>query len=554
MKKKIVTLFNIKIGFCLTIFMSAAGLTSAQKITQDEVNAYLKNLPFKMEEIKLPSFSNKIFNVLDNGAVPDGQTLNTEAINKTIKTCSEAGGGTVLIPSGLWLTGPIEMHNNVNLHLNKGALVVFSPNHNLYPIVDPPKRGMNPESPINGYNLKNIAITGEGIFDGSGNSWRPVKKEKMTEKQWNELIKSGGVVNSEGTVWWPSEEAMNGEAFIKKLKKSKKEITAEDLEPAVDYLRPYMVLLIECENVLIDGVTIKNSPKFALYPNWCNNVVVNNVKVNNEWWAQNGDGIDISSCKNVLVSNCTVTAGDDGICMKSSDDKEIKNPTLENVVIQDCIVYHGHGGFVIGSNVDGGMKNIYVNNCSFIGTDIGLRFKSARDRGALVEDVYINNIRMKDIKDEAILFNTYYENESGEKMEHEVTATTPHFERFYIDSVFCLNAAQAVAVAGLPEMPINHITIKNSFISAKKGFYSKYADDFVVDNVKINSEKDPVFNVNQSSNFELNKISFLNETKIFMKLSGEKTGSIKIRNTDLTGLANPLIFSEEIKKDAVNIY
>ena len=135
------------------------------------------------------------------------------------------------------------------------------------------------------------------------------------------------------------------------------------------------------------NVTIQNSPMFALHPIQCENVIMRNVKINNDWWAQNGDGIDINSCDNVLVYKCTVTAGDDAICMKADDGKK-KPPVLHNVVIADCIVYNGHGGFVIGSGTNGGIKNISVKNCNFIGTDIGLRFKSARDRGGLVREYF----------------------------------------------------------------------------------------------------------------------------------------------------------------------
>ena len=282
-------------------------------------------------------------------------------------------------------------------------------------------------------------------------------------------------------------------------------------------MRPYMVVLINCKNILLDGPTFKNSPKFTIVPYRSENVIIRNVKVNNEWWAQNGDGIDVSACKNVLLYNCTVTAGDDAICMKSSGKSQ--EPLLQNVVIADCIVYHGHGGFVIGSNIDGGMKNISVKNCTFIGTDIGLRFKSAVGRGGIVENVYIDSINMKNIVNEAILFNTYYEQKG--KSPSINNERLPVFRNFYINNVICNGAEQAINIAGLPQMPVQSINISNSFFSSEKGFESLYAKDFHLDNIRILSSTGPVITLDKSNYFSFNKIKFPEAAKTFMLLKGE---------------------------------
>ena len=209
-------------------------------------------------------------------------------------------------------------------------------------------------------------------------------------------------------MWYPSEVAMNGDKNLVQFKKDKKKLTAEDLLPLRDAMRPRLVSLLYCKRVLIDGVTFENSPSFAFNPNFCEDMVIRNVKVNNEYWAQNGDAIDIGSSKNVLLYKSTITAGDDGICMKASVVKNAIGAVLQNVVIADCVVYHAHGGFVTGSNTNGGMHNIYVRNCDFVGTDVGLRFKSARGKGGLVDNIFIKDIFMKDIVTQAILINTYY--------------------------------------------------------------------------------------------------------------------------------------------------
>lgn len=410
--------------------------------------------PFDMPAIQLPSFRNDTVNIKDFGAIGDGTTMNTAAISKAIDKCAVEGGGTVLIPAGLWLTGPISMQSNINLHAAKGALIIFSRNHADYPL---DRQGRSAISPIYGENLQNIAFTGEGIYDGAGDTWRPAKKDKFTESQWKE-ISANGTIDKNGIVW------------------------PKGVDPNRD-LRPYMVLLSKCNHVLFDGPTFQNSPKFVIMPRSCNELTLRNLKVLNEWSAQNGDGIDISGCKNVRISNCLVNVGDDGICMKSSG--KSKDAALQNVVITDCTVYHAHGGFVIGSNTDGGMHNIFVNNCNFMYTDVGLRFKSARDRGGLVDNIFINNIYMKDIQNEAILFDTYYENKAAgnSNVQPTVTDKTPHFCKFTIENVYCNGAKQAIKISGLPEMPVEDITFTNVKISAKKGYTEQFAKDIKKNNV-----------------------------------------------------------------------
>jgi polygalacturonase len=537
--------------FFLFIF-GASNSISAQSDLQAEVNAYLQNLPFKMLPIKAPVFQDKTFNISGYGAVGDGQTLNTTAIRNAIEACAGAGGGSVIIPKGLWLTGPIELKSNVNLHADRGALIIFTPDHKEYPIIKFPHRGFEVASPIYGADLENVALTGDGIFDGAGDTWRPVKKAKTTESQWKSLLKSGGVVDDKGTMWWPTKEAMDGAEFIKNLKKNKKKLSAEDFLPARDFLRPNMIFLINCKNVLIDGITVKNTPKFSLYPTLCDNLIIRDVKVNNEWWAQNGDGIDINTSKNVLVCKCTVNAGDDGICMKSSNYGNTGEPLLQNIVIRDNTVYHAHGGFVIGSNIDGGIKNIYVENCDFVNTDVGLRFKSARGRGAVAEDIYISNIYMKDISNEAILFDTYYEqkaNRSDEKF--PVNERTPVFKNFFMNNIYCEGARQAVLVMGLPEMPVQGINITNSVISAGKGFSSKFAEGFTLENVRILPEIGNVFSLNESSNFVIDNGYCPPGTNVFMSVEGKGSVNIKIVKTDLSGAKSAVEYGADADHNSV---
>ncbi len=539
------------------ILLITGSLSVTRQHAQETINmnAFLEDIPFSMPDIELPSFPENSFNIVDFGASGDGQTLNTDAFDKAIGACHAAGGGRIVVPAGIWLTGPIRFMSNVNLHLEQNALILFSRDHDDYPVIqNPVNKSYTVSPPIYGFSLENIAITGQGILDGSGETWRPVKKMKTTESQWKKLLASGGVVSSDGKIYWPTREAMEGEAYLKNLrKKDRTTLTAKDYEPARDYMRPYMVVFYKCNRVLFDGPTFRNSPKFVLYPTFCQNMVIRNIKVFNEWWAQNGDGIDLSGGKNILVSNCLVSVGDDAICMKSSKSKNYhEDPVLQNVIIKGCEVYHGHGGFVIGSNTDGGMRNIAVMNCTFVTTDVGLRFKSSRGRGGLVENIYIRDIFMKDIVREAILFNTYYDtSEDDRDVVFEVNERTPRFQKFHISNVSCNGANQAVKILGLPEMPVQEITFENITISAKTGFESRDARNIVMNNMTIIPEEGPVYQLDDSSDFSMENIRSPSENLVFMKLEGKQTANIQIINSDSDSSKKVFSFGQEVKENAV---
>ncbi len=557
---------SIHVFVAATVSLAFFSVASAQETSRlsasvkDEVEKYTTNLPFEMPAIRLPDFPDRSFDVMDYGAIGDGHSMNTGAIQKAIDACSAAGGGTVLVPAGLWLTGPIQVKSNVNLHLDKGAVVEFSRDHRDYPVMSVPGRGWIVESPILGVGLENVAITGPGLVDGSGISWRPVKNDKVSPTLWKKLLKSGGIVTPDGTMWWPSNEAAGGEQYLKNLRgtKNKNQMTAEDFLPARDFMRPILVLLVNCNRVLLDGPTFEDSPSYALYAHSCEDLVVRNLKINNEYWAQNSDGIDISSSKNVLVYKCTVTAGDDGICMKSSPDKRSGEPALKNIVIADCVVYHAHGGFVIGSNTDGGMENIYVKNCDYIGTDIGLRFKSARGRGGLVKNIYVDDVYMKDIVNEAILFDTYYNGsgpgEGGPPQSitaQAVNDKTPIFQNFYIDSVFCDGAKQAVRVAGLPETLIHDVTISNSYIAADKGFESSLASGFTLKNVQIIPQKGNIYSLSESKDFVIEKGFCPKGTDVFLYVAGKNSSNIRLNGMDISPAKIPIKYGDGADSSAV---
>ena len=408
-----------------------------------------------MPEVALPAIdSTHIFNIADYGAVGDGRTLNTEAIAKAIAACAQAGGGEVIIPPGLWVTGPIRMVSHMNLVIERGALVQFTRDLSQYPMG---------AYPVYAHDLEDVAITGSGIMDGGGDAWRPVKQEKTTEAQWKELLAKGGTLTDKGKIWWPPG-------------------TSKDSQ------RPYMIYFDHCQRVLLQGVTFRNSPKFVIYPTHCRDLTLRDVNVFNEWWAQNGDGIDISASTNVLLYRCNVSAGDDGICLKSSG---TDTPLVQNVVIAACNVYHAHGGFVIGSNTDGGIRNVYVADCNYVGTDVGIRVKSNAGRGGLVRDIYIDRIFMSDIAHDAISFDTYYEDSPAGSDPNKRTAPipgkTPVFTDFHISHVYCLGAAKAISLTGLPQSPVRRIFFDHVVITAGEGLTTKDANEIELKDVTLHT-------------------------------------------------------------------
>jgi polygalacturonase len=533
----------VRVSFLSFVFIAMALTLFAQ--SKDAFD-----FPQTMPQVLHPSLKKDTFNIVKYGAKNDGVFLNTAAINNAINDCNKKGGGVVVIPAGFWLTGPIVLKSNVNLHLQKNALLQFSSDFNQYPLVEGNWEGapqMRNQSPISATKATNIAITGFGIVDGNGDAWRMVKKDKLTETQWKKKVESGGVLSADKKTWYPSEKSfkgstMNGAGVIKPEK------TMADYEAVKDFLRPNMVVLTSCDKVLLEGVTFQNSPAWNLHPLMTTNLTVRNVYAKNPWYAQNGDGIDVESCSNVLIESSTFDVGDDGICIKSGRDEAGRKrgmPT-QNLIVRNCTVYHAHGGFVIGSEMSGGVKNMFVSNCSFIGTDIGLRFKTNRGRGGIVENVFIKNINMKDIAAEAILFDMYYEAKdpvvlAGERREPPkvqtlpVTEATPQFRNFFVKDVVCDGAEKAIFIRGIPEMNVQNVYLKDMVLQAKEGIDFTEASGIHLNNIKlITKNTNPVATIHNSQDITLDNISYPDNTKLLFDIQGEKAKNIVVSKTDVS--------------------
>lgn len=491
------------------------------------VSSLYEGVEFAMPQVREPLIPARSVSVTDFGAVSGGQVLNSVAFAAAIEAVTAQGGGKVVIPPGIWLTGPIRLKSNLELHAQAGALILFSTDKTLYPLVETSFEGLNTWrclSPLYGKDLENIAFTGKGVWDGSGDAWRFVKKSKLTDSQWQKLVASGGVLNDRKNEWYPSEQfrqaALHADMNVPTHLRTK-----EEFEAIKDFLRPVMVSLVHCKRVLIDGPTFQNSPAWCIHPLMVEELTVRNITVRNPWYSQNGDGIDIESCKNVVLTHSSFDVGDDAICIKSGKDRDGRERGIpaENIIIRDCVVYHGHGGVTVGSEMSGGVKNMHVSNCTFIGTDVGLRFKSNRGRGGVVENIHISKIQMTDIPTQAISFDLYYGGKSvAEMLEEEgsqvtttampVTGETPRFKDIFIREVTCKGALQAVFLQGLPEMNLENILLENILMEADKGMTCTDAKGVTLRKVTFITRERPVIELINSSDVTTEELSLAGET------------------------------------------
>ena len=411
------------------------------------------------------------------GASPSGIKLNTVLINKTIEKLNANGGGTLFFPAGKYLTGAIKLKSNITIELEAGATLLFSDNFDDYlPYVEMRHEGimMKSFSPlIYAVDAENITIKGEGKIDGQGKKW------------WDEFfrviidLKNNGKrdINKYQTMW----DQVNDAKVIGS------EIN-EDYSEALQrrFFRPPFIQPIRCKNVRIEGITIVNSPFWTVNPEFCENVSVDRVTIANPL-SPNTDGINPESCRYVHISNCHISVGDDCITLKSGRDLQARNLNApnENITITNCTMLAGHGGVVIGSEMSGGVKKVVISNCVFDGTDRGIRIKSTRGRGGVVEDIQINNIVMRNIQEEAIVLDMLYS-----KMPIEpVTDRTPIFRNINISNVTGSDVLIPIKIRGLEESPISNITLTNINIDGKQKSVFQNCTNIKMKDVYVNGEE-----------------------------------------------------------------
>lgn len=464
------------------LILTALTIVSILSAKAEDYSKHYQNLPVELKQVVSFDIPDNTVSIADFGGVGDGVALNTEAFRKAISALTKKGGGRLVVPQGVWLTGPIVLKDNIDLHIERNAIVLFSPDKSLF--VDAEGKSSRCDPGIKASKRKNIAITGEGIIDGNGAQWRPVKRSKVSDTEWKRFAAIGGVERQNGALWYPWD-----------VKAGYKNIadTPENQEKS----RQDLIRLTDCENILIEGVTVQNSPRFHIHPCNSKNIIIDGITVRCPWNAQNGDAIDLSDCHQALIVNSVVDAGDDGICMKSGKAKATALVNgCEDILIEDNTVFHAHGGFVIGSEDITGMKRIVVRRCRFSGTDTGLRFKSGIGRGGKTEDIHISDIVMNDITDEAIVFQCDYVDRpagsEGKKAKTSGSEFVPEFTDIHISNVVCRGAKTAIKAKGIEGMNCIHdIEIANStIVYTSKGAYIDEATAKVkLSNVNIVEDK-----------------------------------------------------------------
>lgn len=427
------------------------------------------------------------YDITQFGAVADGKTYAGHAIQSAIDAAGAAGGGTVLVPPGTFLTGSLVLRSNVSLHLEPGSRLLGTGNPEHYPLwrsrwEGDAHDGQPGRAPmIGGEGLRNVAITGRGTIDGAG--------------QW----------------WWKNMKTMS--------------------PPNV---RPTLIRFVDCYNLRIEGITVTNSPSWTVTPLACDNVTINGITVINPPDSPNTDGINPDSCRNVRISDCHIDVGDDCITIKSGKetDNRRKYQACENITITNCTLLHGHGGVVIGSEITGSVRNIAISNCVFIGTDRGIRIKARRGRGGVVEDIRASNLVMDGVLC-PIVVNLFYG--CGAWGDRKVTDTgpmpvnegTPRFRRFRFSNITARRVKFAAAyVLGLPEMFVEDMVISDCSLyldpdntlagepamasvvakHCRAGLIARNVDQLVLRNVDVSHQIGPAFSVENGRNVQLRGI------------------------------------------------
>ncbi|HEX8922960.1 MAG TPA: glycoside hydrolase family 28 protein [Pyrinomonadaceae bacterium] len=428
-------------------------------------------VPAILKRIKPPVFPRRDFPLTRFGAVGDGKTDCTESFRKAIEACHKAGGGRIVVPAGSFLTGAIHLKSNVNLHLVKEATIKFSQDTKKYlPLVFTRWEGMelmNYSSFIYAFEQQNIAITGEGTLDGQGDQehWWPWKgtaqhgwkkgdpDQKKARRALEEMVEKGT----------PVHERVFGEGH---------------------YLRPQFIQPYRSKNVLIEGVTIKNSPMWEIHPVLCENVTVRGVKIITH--GPNNDGCDPESCIDVLIKDCYFDTGDDCIAIKSgrnADGRRLNAPS-QNIIIQNCRMKNGHGGVTVGSEISGGVRNVFAEDCRLDSPNLdhALRVKNNRMRGGLLENLYFRNIEVGQVAHAVITIDFNYE--EGAKGKH-----TPVVRNFVVENLRSGKSKYALDVQGFQDAPIYNLRLKDcTFESVAKGSVVANLKDPVLQNVRINGQ------------------------------------------------------------------
>ncbi len=456
--------FVAAISFLLAVIMISLGSRPASAGNREEAARGWNLAPQILKRIVPPKLSDRNYVVTDYGAVSGGKILCTEAFAKAIDACSKAGGGHVIVPKGVFLTGAIHLKNNVDLHISEGAVVRFSTNPQDYlPLVHARWQGitlMNYSPLIYAYGRENIALTGKGLLDGQadGQHWWPWKKLSNEPNSWPLLEK----YNDEKA---PLKDRVFGPGH---------------------YLRPTFVEFYRCKNVLIKDVHLENSPFWFLHPVLCTNVTIDGVETNAS--GPNTDGCDPESCTDVVVQHCVFNTGDDCIAIKSgrnNDGRRVDVPA-KDMIIRDCTMRDGHGGVSIGSEITGGAEDIFIENCNMSSPDLdqALRLKSNKKRGGVIQNIYARNIKVGQVKVSILRVNLNYDPPEAKGYSYY-----PVVRNVFVDNLTSQKSEYGLFLTGLPQSKIQNIVLNDCKLDGvKKGNNVSYATGLKFRNVTINGK------------------------------------------------------------------
>lgn len=468
--------------------------------------------------------------VLDKGADPAGSVKCTKIISDIITDLSAKGGGTVFFPAGTYLTGPIIMKSNITLWLDAGAVVKFSDDFDDYlPMVQSrweDVRVKNFASQIYAYQCENISIRGRGHFEGQGQKWWDFMRtgtRQAQESKWQEIFRKE-----------------NAELLAKN----------EYLKARNNFLRPPMVTTYECKNVLIEGVSFSNPPFWTIMPAFTDNITITGITIENPSGSPNTDGIDPSSCRNVHISNCHITVGDDCIVIKSGrdeDGREAGKPT-ENVTITNCTMLRGHGGVVIGSEMSGGVRRVAITNCVFEGTDRGIRVKTMRGRGGVIEDFRVSNVVMNNIKNEGVLITLRYQQTKPEPLSER----TPACNNIQISNITIRGAQRAIAVYGLEEQDVKEISMNDIRSITQMGIIVENTNGISFHDMQMEIKEGVPFEAKDSKNISLDKVNVVTPVKDQPVMKLTNCSGIRITNCYQPETI-PLFINEDDKTNGIII-
>jgi polygalacturonase len=496
---------------------------------------------------------NSHFNVREYGAAGDGQVLETAALQAAVDACQRQGGGMVFFPAGKYLTGPLFLRDDIHLYLDAGAVLLGSENPADYPVSDHRWEGAEQATYaplLTGQHLKNITISGRGRIDG------------------------------QGAVWWHRFR-----------------------EGGLKYPRPRLISFADCENVLVEGVTLVNSPSWTINPVRCSNLTVRGVTIDNPADSPNTDGINPDSCQHVHISDCYVSAGDDCITLKagSEDERPERRAPCRDITIVNCTLAHGHGGVVIGSEMNGGVQNVVISNCIFVGTDRGIRLKSRRGRGGIIEDVRASNLIMTDVLC-PFTMNLYYgcgawgDPVVSDKRPQPLDEGTPRIRRIHLNHITARGVKYAAGFFyGLPEMPAEEISLSDISVSLapeteagypemadglermkQAGVFIRNVRGLILEHVEINGQTGPAFrladieggtisacgtstpdpdapvmDLNNVSQTLVNACRSTPGTSVFLRVLGPHTGKITLTGNDLSLAGKALEQAEDVPPGSV---